>query len=242
MPVCHCASAGCGSLYGRSVDARTLKNHSRADEQKALEASTQAANEQEESITRYFASLALSDDSDLYESQRMSENHMWYGEVPPQSSANGSTVASGRSAGTTRPTNCERVLDRLSKIDADVDALSKDVSDLLGSKNDDKTALKSLIKGLLARLKQLDDDLQRAVTKDYKNHSITELRQSIGHKLSAVYTSLSTANQKCHNESVHPRLRHPNHYHSGSYLFQPCRQIYSSSIRRPFFQANLAWC
>ena len=244
MPVCHCASAGCGALYGRSIDGRTLKNHARADEQRArdLEASQQAANEQEERIASYFASLALSDDSDSYQSQRVSENRMWYEEVPTQSSLDRSTAASGRSIGTTQLTNRERVLRRLGEIDAAVDALRKDVTDLLTSEDNSS---KPLMKGLLVRLKQLDDDLHHTVTRDYKNHSITELRQSIGHKLSAVYTSLSAASesrnvakQRCHDGPVHPQPSHV--YHSGSYLSQPCC-IYSFLIGRPVFQADITW-
>ena len=221
MPICYCALAGCGALGGRSVDARTLKNHTRASEalhyQRARKTSQQEANEQlqEERIAQYFASLALSDDS---ENQRMSGDRMWLGEVSSQIGQAHSTETSSVQKSQTTGT-IQLVLQRLSEIDAAVDVLRKDVTKLLASIDDG--AAKSLIKDLSSRVKQLDNDLQRAVTKDYKNHCIANVRQSIGHKLSDVYTTLSIAlegikamKQKRRDESGHPRV-HPNAYSSG---------------------------
>ena len=214
MPICHCAAAGCGARGGRSVDPRTLKNHTSTDQtiryQRAYEAYQQALNDQEERIATYFTSLALSDDSKSFESQSLSGNHMWHGEVAP--SRNNLDSCSEQST-TRQLTNSERVLQRLNEIDAAVDVVIKDMTQLLAVIDDDGSTSKSsaLIKGLLARIKQLDDDLQRAVVKSFKKSIITDFRQSIGHKLSDAHATLCTALEGCkamkqarRNESVNP--------------------------------------
>jgi hypothetical protein len=214
MPVCHCATAGCGARGGRSVDPRTLKNHTSTDQtiqyQRDYEAYQQALNDQEERIATYFTSLALSDDSKSFESLSLSGNHMWHGEVA--SSRNNLDSCSEQST-THQLTNSERVLQRLNEIDAAVDVVRKDMTQLLDVIDDDGSTSKSSasIKGLLARLKQLDDDLQRAVVKSFKKSTINNFWQSIGHKLSDAHATLCTTLEGCkamkqarRNESVNP--------------------------------------
>ena len=232
MPVCHCAVAGCGAQGGRSVDLRTLKNHTSTDQtnryQRAYEAYKRAVNDEEERIATYFASLALSDDSKSFESPSLSGNRMWHREVVP--SRNNLNSFSERSTAH-QLTNSERVLQRLNEIDAAVDVVRKDMTQLLAVIDDNGSTAKpsASIKGLLAKLKQLDDDLQRVVIKNLKKSTITDFRQSIGDKLSDAHVTLCTTleghkavKQARRNESVNP-TNLPT-YQSGT-IFSSLRSI-----------------
>jgi hypothetical protein len=68
---------------------------------------------------------------------------------------------------------------------------------------DDKSEAKPTASpsSFLARIKQLDDDFQEAIVKDFKRERIIDLRESIRQKLCATYAALEhrkVMNQTCH--------------------------------------------
>jgi hypothetical protein len=122
---------------------------------------------------------------------------MRHGEAAP--SRHNPDYCSDESMRTNRQlTNAEGVFQRLNEIDATVDVVRKDITQLVSIKDDKSIAKSSAsIKGLLARIRQLDDDLQQAVIKDFKKSTVIHFRDSIRHKLNDAYATLCNHLDSC---------------------------------------------
>lgn len=210
MPICNCTVARCGARGGRSVDARTLKNHARADESRRQadhKAYQQAINDQDERIATHLAALSLSDDSTSFDSQSLSGNRMWRGEVE----SSREDIFTGIQGTCRQPTisRLERVTQRLHELDSATDVVREEVTQLLTNKCDGSTKPSISIKDLLARLKELDDDFQRSVVRDLKRDEIVDLQESIRHKLSDAHAIIRSTLES--RKAAKQTCRHPDH-------------------------------
>ncbi len=137
MPICSCEEAGCGLLGGRNVDLRTQKQHMRVDQlaqfHRTRALSQPAFSEQHEEIMQWFASLALSDES-MAGPQSLGRDQLWNELEPGAGHLRDlwqDPSPSIRSIG--GPT--QRLLQRLSDIDAKTNTLDDDANSLIAEIN-----------------------------------------------------------------------------------------------------------